>query len=243
MVGSRSSRGGELLERLGRVRVGAQAAGHEHPEPWLQGAVRERAGDGDHADVVEHGLAAVGGAAREVDLELAGQALGVRMVQEVAEGGFGPGADVQDLVGAGPGQVAAHDVADGVPAGLPGGQAHARQLPEQLGNALQLHEVELDVETGGQMSPTPAVAVGHAGQQLQLLGGHASIRELDADHLVVATLPLAVDTVVETEHPEGVLVHLARQVVCQQPLELLDVGRGLRSNDAGLHEVQSTKHD
>ena len=93
------------------------------------------------------------------------------------------------------------------------------------------------------MTPTPAVAVGHAGQQLQLLGGHASIGELDANHLVVATLPLAVDTVVETEHPEGVLVHLARQVVCQQPVELLDVGRGLRINDAGLHEVQSTKDD
>ena len=84
MVGSRSSLGRELLEGQRRVRVGAEAAGDEHPEALLDGAVVERAGGGDHADVVEHRLAAVGGAAREVDLELAGEALGERVAQEVA---------------------------------------------------------------------------------------------------------------------------------------------------------------
>ena len=54
----------ELLERLRRVRVGAEAAGDEHLEPGLDGAVGERAVHRDHADVVEHRLAAVGGAAR-----------------------------------------------------------------------------------------------------------------------------------------------------------------------------------
>ena len=70
--------GGELLERLRRVRVGAEAAGDEHLEAGLD-ACRRRSGrlTRDHADVVEHRLAAVGGAAGEVDLELAGQALGV----------------------------------------------------------------------------------------------------------------------------------------------------------------------
>ena len=79
-----------VLEGQGRVRVGAEAAGDEDPEAGLDGAVLERAGGGDHADVVEHGLAAVGVAAREVDLELAGQALGEGVVQEVLEGGLGP---------------------------------------------------------------------------------------------------------------------------------------------------------
>ena len=59
-------------------------------KPGLDGAVVERAGGGDDADVVEHGLAAVGLAAGEVDLELAGQALGERVAQEVLEGGLGP---------------------------------------------------------------------------------------------------------------------------------------------------------
>ena len=36
--------GGELLERQRRVRVGAEAAGDEHPEARLDGAVVERAG-------------------------------------------------------------------------------------------------------------------------------------------------------------------------------------------------------
>ena len=119
--------GRELLEGEGRVRVGAEAAGDEHPEAGLDGAVVVRAADGDDADVVEHGLAAVGGAAREVDLELAGQALGQRVAQEVLEGGLGPRADVERLVGAGAGEVAAHDVADGVAARLRGREPDRRR--------------------------------------------------------------------------------------------------------------------
>ena len=124
----------------------------------------ERAGDGDHADVVEHGLAAVRHAAREVDLELAGQALGVRVVEEVAERRLGPGADVEDLEGAGPGQVAARDVAHGVAARLPGRQPDLGQVPQQLRHPLELHEVELDVLPGGEVAPATAVAVGDVGQ-------------------------------------------------------------------------------
>ena len=114
--------GRELLEGERGVRVGAEAAGDEHAEAGLAGAVVERAGGGDHADVVEHRLAAVGLAAGEVDLELAGQPLGERVVEEVLEGGLGPRADVEVLVGAGAGEVAAHHVADGVAARLPGGE-------------------------------------------------------------------------------------------------------------------------
>ena len=233
--------GGELLERLGGMRVGTQAAGDEHPETGLDGSVRERTRYGHHAHVVEHGLTAVGHAAREVDLELAGQALGVRVVQEVAEGGLGPRADVEHLVGAGPGQVAAHHVADRVPAGLPGGQAHLGQVPQQVGDPLQLHEVELDVLAGGQVAPAPAVAVGDVGQPLELLGVHVAVRELDPDHLVVAALALTVDPVVEPEHPKGVLVYPTLEVLGQQPLELLDVGRDVGVDGSGLHTSSQAK--
>ena len=138
MRGEQLLAGRELLEGERRVRVGAEAAGDEHPEAGLAGAVVERAGGGDHADVVEHRLAAVGLAAGEVDLELAGQALGERVVEEVLERGLGPRADVERLVGAGAGEVAAHDVADGVAARLPRGEADRGQVAQHGGDLLEV---------------------------------------------------------------------------------------------------------
>ena len=154
--------GGELLEGQRGVGVGAEAAGDEDPEALLDGAVLEGAAGGDDADVVEHGLAAVGLAAREVDLELAGQALGERVVEEVVERGLGPRADVEGLVGAGAGEVAAHDVADGVAAGLAGGEPDRRHVADDGGDLLELHEVELEVLAGGDVAPAPRVGVGDA---------------------------------------------------------------------------------
>ena len=56
--------GGELLQGEGGVGGGAEPAGQEDPEAGLQRAVGAGPGHGDDAHVVEHGLAAVGGAAR-----------------------------------------------------------------------------------------------------------------------------------------------------------------------------------
>ena len=127
MRGQQVVPGGELLQGLGRVRRGAEAAGHEDPEAGLGRAVGPGPGHGHHPDVVEHRLPAVGGAAREVDLELAGEALAVGVAEEVPERRLGPGADVEHLERAGPGQVAAGHVADGVAAGLPRRQPHRRR--------------------------------------------------------------------------------------------------------------------
>ena len=76
-------------------------------KPGSTRAVGTRAVARDHADVVEHRLAAVGGAAGEVDLELAGEALRDRVAQEEVLGGLGPRRDVEHLVGARAGEVAA----------------------------------------------------------------------------------------------------------------------------------------
>ena len=103
--------------------VGAQAPGYKNSEPGLGATVRQGPGHGYDTDVVEHGLAAVGNAAREVDLELARQSLSVRVVEEVAEGRLRPRRDVQDLEGAGAGQVAAGDVTHGVTASFTGRHA------------------------------------------------------------------------------------------------------------------------
>ena len=224
--------GGELLEGLGRVGVGAQAAGEEDPEAGLHRAVVLGPVDGHHAHVVEHGLAAVGDAAGEVDLELAGEALGVGVAEQVLEGGLGPGADVEDLERAGAGQVAAHDVADGVAAGLPGGEAHAGELPHDRGHVVELHEVHLDVLAGGDVAPAPGVGLDEVGQHVDLLRAEGPVGDLDPHHLVGAALALAVDAVVQPEDAEGVLVHLARLVQGEHALELLDVGQRRRADGA-----------
>ena len=228
MVGRRSSRRRELLERLRRVRVGAEATGHEHLEAGLDGAVGERAVHRDHADVVEHRLAAVGGAAGEVDLELAGQALRDRVAQEEVLGGLGPRADVEHLVGARAGEVAAGHVAHGVAARLAAGEPDRREEAQHLGDVLELHEVELHVLAGGEVAPAARVGLGDVAEHLELVGLDPAVGDLHPHHLVDAALALAVDALVQAEHPEDVVVDLAREVLLDavlEPVELvLDLG-------------------
>ena len=87
-------------------------------KPASVDAVGQRARGRDDADVVEHRLAAVGGAAGEVDLELPGEALAVRVAEQEVGRGLGPRRDVEDLLRARAGEVATHDVADRVAARL-----------------------------------------------------------------------------------------------------------------------------
>ncbi len=62
--------------------------------------------------------------------------------------------------------------------------------------------------------PQPAgVGLGDVGERLELLGGDAAVRHLDAEHLVVAALALAVDALVEAEDAEDVLVDPAVEVL------------------------------
>ena len=218
--------GGELLEGERRVRVGAEAAGDVDPEAGLEGAVVAGAGGGDDAHVVEHGLAAVGAAAGEVDLELPGHPLGDGVAQEVLEGGLGPRRDVEDLERARAGEVAALHVADGVAAGLTGGEPDRGEVAHDVGHLLELHVVELDVLAGGEVAPAPRVGVGDVGHAVELVGGDDPARRLDADHLVVAALALAVDAVVQTEDAEDVVVEVAGEVASELLFELGDVGGG-----------------
>src|SRR5207253_6890872 len=53
---------------------------------------------------------------------------------------------------------------------------------------------------------------------------------LHPDHLVVALLALAVDPVVEAEDPEPVLLELTREVLGEEPFELVDVDQLLRGD-------------
>jgi hypothetical protein len=230
------------MVRERRVRVGAQAARHEHPEAGLDGAVGTRAVHRDDADVVEHRLAAVGGAAREVDLELARHALRDRVAQEEVLGRLGPRADVEHLVRAGAGEVAAGDVAHGVAARFPAGEPDRREQAERLGGVLQLHEVELGVLPGGEVAPAPGVLLGDVPEHLQLFGLDLAVGDLHPEHLVVAALALAVDALVQTEHAERVVVDLAGEVALDAVLELHEFRLDLRVEGPGAELSYVDRH-
>ncbi len=210
----------ELLERLRGMRVGAEPAGDEHLEAGLERAVGLGAVHADDADVVEHGLAAVGDAAREVDLELARQPLRVRVAQEELGGRLGPRADVEHLERARAGEVATGHVADGVAARLAAGQVDRRQQAQELGRLLELHEVHLHVLAGGEVRPAARVLVGEVPEHLELLGDERAVGDLDPHHLVVPALALAVNALVQAEDPENVLVDLAGEILADAFLEL-----------------------
>jgi hypothetical protein len=61
-------------------------------------------------------LAAIGGASREIDLELSGQALPEWIAQEVLERGFGPRGDVENFTWASAGKMATLNVSNCVAA-------------------------------------------------------------------------------------------------------------------------------
>ena len=210
------------------MRAGAEAAGQEDAEAGFDPAVIERAGHGDHADVVEHRLAAVGLAPGEVDLELAGQALAERIAQQVEVDGFGPCADVEHLVRAGAGQVAALHVADGVAARLATRQANRSEMFEHLGDLFELDEVHLHVLTGGDVAPAAAVALDHLGELVELVGGDRTERNPDPHHVMRAALTLAVDAVRQAEDPEHVGLDDPGKVQREHAAELVDVGPDLR---------------
>ena len=211
-------------------------------KPASVGAVGERAGRGDDADVVEHRLAAVGRAAGEVDLELAGQPLAVRVAEQEVGGGLRPRRDVEHLLRARAGEVAAHDVAHGVAARLARRQADRRHQAQDLGRLLERDEVELHVLAGGEVAPAAGVVVGDVRERVEVFGVDAAVRDLDAQHLGAAALALAVDAVVQAEDAERVLVDAAVEVLGDGALEDVELFGDDRFEWAGREIADVDRH-
>ena len=96
--------------------------------------------------------------------------------------------------------------------------------------------MELDVLSGGDVAPAPAVVVDDVGQQVQLVGGDGAVRDLHPDHLIGAALTLAVYAVVEAKDTEDIFLDASGLVVGQHLLKLGDVGQQVDSHvgiDAG----------
>ncbi len=220
--------GGELLEDERRVRVGPEPAGDEHPEALLDGAVV---------------VACVTAATTPTSLNMA-------WPQSVSQ----PEKLILNLRGSRWANgwrrkcwkaASAH----GLTSNASNGQAPARwqamtlrtvsphasrvvmptdgQQAHDLGDALEVDEVELDVLAGRDVAPATRVGLADVGHHVELLGGDGAVGRLDPHHLAVPALALAVDAVVQAEHPEDVLGEVAGQVAGQLLLELGDVGGGL----------------
>ena len=122
---------------------------------------------------------------------------------------FGPRCHVHLFVWACTSEVARHHVAHCVTTCFARGQLHISNATQQIGNALQIHEVELNVLAGGDVSPSAGELSGQISHHVELLGRNRSCRQLDAHHLVRAALALTIDAVVQTHHAEHIVADLA----------------------------------
>ena len=89
---------------------------------------------------------------------------------------------------------------------------------------MQLDEVELDVLARGDVAEAAREPLAHFGQRLELWCGQDTLRNLDAQHLHVAGLPLAVGAADEPEHPPLIGRQLAALELLERGDELVDVG-------------------
>src|SRR5262249_7857556 len=130
--------GDELTPQVGDLGGGAEPAGDVHAEAALVAAHR-----GEEADVVDHHLRVVGGAAGEGHLELARQPAVVLVVEEVLGGRVRVGGDVEDLVLEHAGVGRGGDVAEGVGARPDGDDVGGGQHALRLDAVVELEVVEL----------------------------------------------------------------------------------------------------
>ncbi len=109
--------------------------------------------------------------------------------------------------------MAAHHVADGVAAGFAGRHVGGGEQAQDLGRLLELHEVELHVLAGRDVTPPTRVRLRDVRERLELFRCDAAVRDLHAQHLVPAALALSVDAVIQPEDAERVLVDPSVEVV------------------------------
>ena len=218
----------EVVERGRHARHDRGAAAHA--DLHAPDAVALARNEGDVMDAGDRAVL-VGG--REGGLDLAGHQLRGGVAHEVAHVGAGVRGDVEQLaLGDARPRVAGH-VADGVAAALPRGQAGVRDDADQLGHLPQRDVMDLDVLAGGDVALVERrVLLHHVREHLQLLGGHAAHRQLDAAHLDVG-LALSVHALLEPEADELVLGRLPFEELLGLVVEVVELALDDRNHVAG----------
>ena len=137
--------GGKFFQHLRLVRDGAQAAADVEGEASAQQAVLHPC-LGNEAHVVHVGqAAALVGAARKRNLDLAAEVLSILVVQQEIRQGVGIRRHVEALVAADTRQGARRHVAHHIAARLLCGDADGRQAPHQVRRIVDMDEMELEI--------------------------------------------------------------------------------------------------
>ena len=84
--------------------------------------------------------------------------------------------------------------------------------------------MELDVLSCGDVAEAARESLAHFGERLELRSGEHALRNLDAQHLHVSGLPLAVRAADETEHAPLIRGQLAAFEFLERGDKLVDVG-------------------
>ena len=165
-------------------------------------------------------------ATREVDLELATQALTVRVPQQVLGQRHAVGRHVERLMRAYPGVHRGGDVADHVAACLAGRHLGIREDAQQVRRLLQLHKVDLNVLARGEVGDAMPVDLGHIREGRHLIRRDEAQRQLRSHH-VHAILALPIDAVPEPILEKDGLCEAARAEAADRRIEGLQLGEDL----------------
>ncbi len=155
------------------------------------------------------------------DLELARQEDEFRVQRRPLPQDLGIGARIDDLVGAGAGEVIGGDVADAVAGGLDGVHLDLGQTIENVGDVLQRRPVELEVLARGEMAVAAVVPARDRGERPELRRIERAIGNGDPQHVGVE---LQIDAVHQAQRLELLLGQLADQASRHLPAELVDAG-------------------
>jgi hypothetical protein len=146
------------------------------------------------------------------------------MAQQVSRHRLGVRRDIEHLVARDPGQRAGRDVADRIPARFARRHAGLGQ-PAHCGlHVVQRDEVQLYVLPRGDVTESARMALAHLCERLELRRVEDPLRDLDAEHLVVGVLPLAVRSAQQPELAPFVRRDVAALELAEHVDELIDVG-------------------
>ena len=131
------------------------------------------------------------------------------MPQQVARQRLGVGGHVERFVLRHAGIGAGGDVAHRVAARLARRHARGRELPHRRLGVVQLDEVQLDVLPRRDVPEAARVAFRDVGQGVELLADQNALGNLDAHHLRIARLALAVGAAQQAERAPFVRADVA----------------------------------
>src|SRR6267143_1381781 len=196
-------------------RRAAQACADQHAEPHLALLVLERV----QADVVHRHRGAVGLGAVHRELEFAREVRKLGMKRRPLADDLAPDKRVHDLVLCDAGEMIRGDIAKGIARGLDRVHLHRRQLRKDVGHALELGPVQLQVLARAEVAVAAVVLVCDLRELSQLLGREQAVGNGDAQHRRVA---LDVEAVAEAQRAELVLRELAGEETFRLVAELDD---------------------